>query len=76
MGLVGGWAGQLDASILWANALAIGRDNSVIPVDKFYNGYFSHICRSRRVARHAAAFSQITAPHARPEIKGVVTGRL
>ena len=39
----GRWARQFDASILWANALAIGRDNSVDPVDKFYNGYFAHL---------------------------------
>ena len=67
-------ARQFDASILWANALAIGRDNSVDPVDKFYNGFFAHLQITKGVARHTAAFSQITAPHARPEIKGVVTG--
>ena len=42
-------------------------------MDKFYNGYF-RICRSRRRCQTHRAFSQITAPHARPEIKGVVTG--
>lgn len=66
--------GSLTLQSSGANALAIGRDNSVDPVDKFYNGYFSHLQITKGVARHTAAFSQITAPHARPEIKGVVTG--
>lgn len=66
--------GSLTLQSSGANALAIGRDDSVDPVDKFYNGYFSHLQITKGVARHTAAFSQITAPHARPEIKGVVTG--
>ena len=67
--------GSLTLQSSGANALAIGRDDSYgDPVDKFYNGYFSHLQITKGVARHTAAFSQITAPHARPEIKGVVTG--
>ena len=66
--------GNLTLQSSGANALAIGRDNASDPVDKFYNGYFAHLQITKGVARHTAAFSQITAPHARPEIKGVVTG--
>ena len=65
--------GSLTLQSSGANTVFIGRDNSVDPVDKFYNGYFSHL-QITKVARHTAAFSQITAPHARPEIKGFVTG--
>jgi hypothetical protein len=66
--------GSLTLQSAGANVLAIGQDNSVDPVDKWYNGYFSHLQITKAVERHTAAFSQITAPHARPEIKGLVTG--
>ncbi len=66
--------GSLTLQSPGANALAIGQDNSTDPVNKFYNGYFAHLQITKGVARHTAAFSQITAPHARPEIKGFVTG--
>ena len=66
--------GNLTLQSSGANALAIGRDNASDPVDKFYNGYFAHLQITKGVDRHTEAFSQITAPHARPEIKGVVTG--
>ncbi len=65
--------GSLTLQSSGANTVFIGQDNSVDPVDKFYNGYFAHL-QIAKVIRHTAAFSQITAPHARPEIKGVVTG--
>ena len=53
--------GSLTLQSSGANALAIGRDNSVDPVDKFYNGYFAPAdhegCQTHRgvFADHGAA---------------------
>lgn len=66
--------GSLTLQSSGANTVSIGQDNSIDSVNKFYNGYFAHLQITKGAARHTAAFSQITAPHARPEIKGVVTG--
>lgn len=56
-----------------AVTLRIGYDSSgFTSVDEKYYGYISHI-RITQSARHSAAFSPITGPLARPEIKGVVT---
>jgi len=67
--------GSLTLQSSGANQMSIGQDNSSYdPNNKFYNGYFAHLQITKGVARHTAAFSQITAPYARPEIKGFVTG--
>lgn len=65
--------GSLTLQSSGANTVSIGQDDSSDPVNKFYNGYFAHL-QIAKVIRHTAAFSKITAPHARPEIKGLVTG--
>lgn len=66
--------GSLTLQSSGANTVSIGQDNSIDPVDKWYQGYLAHLQITKGVARHTSAFSQITAPHARPEIKGHVTG--